>query len=149
MGDVQNKTFLTQFSRLLAEYKLEESRVAGKSREFFEVFKSVGQDRFTRATSRCIHESGLTFFPTVGQFKNFIPESDEVRPGRGMSDETFGQLGRERRANPDAFFGERDVKAMMQIAMDRNKRNLAPLSGDEMVDLLLELRHSGAEASRR
>ena len=62
--------------------------------------------------------------------------------------EDYTELYRRRRENPEAYFGQADVKAMMTIALDRKKRELPPLSDDDMIAAVLEIRHSCQEASR-
>jgi hypothetical protein len=66
----------------------------------------------------------------------------------GVREDNYRELQAKRRAYPDDFFSESDVKTMMTIALDRHKRKLHPLSGDEMIAAVLEIRHSCQEARR-
>lgn len=65
--------FLASFGRLTANWPIDEDRTKTQSREFRRIHDEVGIARFDAAVSKVIHEGPYKFFPSVAEFRSFIP----------------------------------------------------------------------------
>ena len=79
-GATQTKemtAFLESFSKLKANWHLEESRADSIVSEYFRVWRDVGAIRFGRGVHKMLHESNLRFFPTLAEFRGYVPASEK------------------------------------------------------------------------
>ena len=67
-----------QFERLTANWPIDESRVKVMNRELKSVLERVGESRFKAAVTRVIQESRLQFFPSIGEFLGYVPETAKI-----------------------------------------------------------------------
>jgi hypothetical protein len=67
---------------MLANWNVSQADVIStKANLFREVYDRVGPGRFTMAVDDCIAHHAVGFFPTVGEFMQYVPDA----PQRGMS----------------------------------------------------------------
>ena len=62
---------------MTANWHLEESRAEFIIGEYFDIWKSVGAARFGRAVHSLLYDSGLKFFPSIAEFRGYIPASEK------------------------------------------------------------------------
>ena len=60
-------------TRLIGNWPDGQRRAAEMLNEFQTVWDDVGEDRFRRAVQDIIHSSELRFFPSIGEFRGYIP----------------------------------------------------------------------------
>jgi hypothetical protein len=103
-------------NRLRGNYApIEEDRLKGVLDNYQRLYRSVGWDRFAAGVDSVIFDSELLFFPSVQEFKKYLPESNF----REKQEETRREWERDMRAkraqHPEQFFGEADVIVMMRM----------------------------------
>ena len=127
--------FLESLKDLFSNWPVEDSRVKGIKRHLWLVWQDCGAQRFKSGVRRCIHERQSQYFPTVGEFKQYIPNAPDESAWKPSANEIV-----RRRLHPEDFFGDSDVRMMMKIVQDRARAGESPLSGDEMCEELLRRR---------
>lgn len=65
--------FSENMRRLIANWPMNVTRSHPLERELKSVFKEVGEERFTQATDSIIAHGQYQFFPTVAEFRGYIP----------------------------------------------------------------------------
>jgi hypothetical protein len=65
---------------------------------------------------------------------------------KAMESDRARYLDRDR--NPDNYFGEADVIALMRIAKERREKGMPALDGDSMISAVLQVRGAAREARR-
>jgi hypothetical protein len=60
---------------LTANWPIDEDRTKTQSREFRRVHDEVGISRFDAAVSKIIHENAYKFFPSVAEFRAYVPQA--------------------------------------------------------------------------
>lgn len=169
---------------MTANWPTDADRGETLAKEYRAIWEKVGADRFAIGVTRIIHESELRFFPSCGEFRGYIPNSNDKTwrrdPGcerchgtgwqrlpdyearrmygdqlamcslrcndclnRGESN--MAALRADRAKNPDEYFGEADVIALMRIAKERKEKGLPPLPEDSMIAEVLAVRHAVRE----
>ena len=80
--DDQQKASLSglsaQLKRLMNNWPIDESRAKGLSREFRVVWDEIGDARFKAAVTNIITNSDLRFFPSVGEFRGYVPNTARI-----------------------------------------------------------------------
>ena len=57
----------------MSNWPISDERLEAVKNEFQIVWNEVGESRFERAVGKIVQESDRQFFPTVGEFRSFIP----------------------------------------------------------------------------
>jgi len=72
---IEMKDFLQFFKKLKANWHLDESRADDIIAEYFAICQEVGLDRFRSATDSIINASEYKFFPTISEFRGYLPKA--------------------------------------------------------------------------
>ena len=78
--------FLSSLKRMLANWTVSEDRVKPLSDEFYIVWQEVGAYRFVTAVTKIIQDSELRYFPSVGEFRGYLPPAGK-KPYCGQCNE--------------------------------------------------------------
>ena len=132
--DKESSSLLTQFSRLLANWPLDDERKPRFAQEYRTLFQSIGTERFTAAVSAIIQERKSPYFPNLGEFREYIPEQTRTW---GMSDQEYSRLSADRKDHPEEYFGSADVICAMRIMQSPGGRNMTP---KQIIDEVIEVR---------
>ncbi len=65
---------------MTGNWNLEEVRLKPLTAEYFEVFKDVGESRFSRGVTAVIHNGKFSFFPSIAEFRGFVPSAGRWTP---------------------------------------------------------------------
>lgn len=68
-------TFEENLQRLIGNWPTLTSRADRVRRELHTLWKEVGHERFTKATDAIIATGNYKFFPTVAEFRGYIPQA--------------------------------------------------------------------------
>ena len=72
-GKAVSGGFARCLKRLIANWPLNEERAETKAEELRSLWKEVGGHRFEAAVGRIVNEHKGDFFPTIGEFRSFLP----------------------------------------------------------------------------
>ena len=113
---------------------IEEARLEGVLVNYERLFRQVGWDRFAAGVDRCVFESELLFFPSIKEFKPYIPDPPEKEQSANERAAWERDMRAKRAQHPDEFFGEADVKLMMGLLVKaRDEKNPRP-SDSEIIE---------------
>ena len=184
IGKRRDLIFLASVSRLSANWPIDSTRAEGLERELRKVFDEVGISRFDAGVSAIITEGKYQFFPSMAEFRGFIPAPGgrhadancEKCHGSGwmrlpdyearrmyrdpnascvlrcqcltsdIDTEAIRAMARDRRQNPDDYFGEADVVAMLRIGLERKGKGQPALDAESMIGEVLSIRRAISEA---
>ena len=126
---------------LTCEWPIPQEKMAGKRLSMLNQLRLIGPSRLKAAVSCCIAEHTSQFCPSTSIIVGYAPAAPPPRQ------DVEAALWRERMApiraaNPDDFFGEADVVAMMRISSERKSKKLEPLDADTMIAEVLKIRHA-------
>jgi len=130
---------------MAATWPINDDRLEELSRQFLPLFQKVGAERFDAGVSTMIQErpaevEGFRLgFPIPSELRKYIPLHPAMTEKQARESAEWRDLYRERNANPDAFFGEADVVAMMRIVRERSASEL-PIDPVAIVDEVLQIR---------
>ena len=135
MGTVTNRgrspEFLECMKDLMSNWPIADEDRAGKIIKLFgEVWDDYGAAMFKTCCKSIIHEREGAFFPTVAEFKVYMPHTADKRWEPGVSET------QRRRMYPEEFFGQTDVMSMMKIVQARITRNSPRMTNAEVEDVI-------------
>lgn len=62
----------------MANWPLNEERAETKTEELRNLWREVGGRRFDAAVNRIVNEHKGEFFPTIGEFRSFLPSDEKI-----------------------------------------------------------------------
>lgn len=112
---IKMSDFLPLFKKLKANWHLDETRSEDIIAEYFAICETVGFGRFTRAVDSIINVSDYKFFPTVAEFRAYIPKA-EKKPLCGQCESGWKRV-------PDVearrLYGDKNATAMIRCECRR------------------------------
>jgi hypothetical protein len=66
-------TFAKLFQKMIDNWPVETERAKRISRDYYQIFKDVGEARFRAGVASVIEGRAYQFFPTEGEFRGYIP----------------------------------------------------------------------------
>ena len=94
--------YVALMSRLRGNWPIEESRFDAALQNFHFLWEEIGEKRFTRATEGIISDSPYQYFPSIAEFRSYIPA--EGRKFCGNCDNGFIDGGTDSRGNRQLKF---------------------------------------------
>jgi hypothetical protein len=75
-------------NRLLGNYpKLEDDRLRGATANYLELYCEIGHERFVAGVNKIIREGGYSFFPSLAEFRGYLPDNPSSRAFCGNCNE--------------------------------------------------------------
>lgn len=132
--------FLEDFGRVLSMWPAGDAeRVANLSREYRNLFLLIGPTRFKTAVDDIIAVRNDKFFPTVGEFRQYVPQV--AREGWSPTAQDYA----DRRAHPDEYFGTADVIVAMRAHATRMAGDKKLYSHEELLEIIARARKKHAK----
>lgn len=75
--------------RLVANWPMDENRAEVLMQEYENLFAGVGEQRFNRGVGTIIREGRYQFFPSMAEFRGFVPAGEQRWKPCGKCEEGF------------------------------------------------------------
>lgn len=166
LSKAATQSFNALFEKMLTNWPVDSNRTHGLREALLEVCREVGEPRFRSAVDSLLADRPYNTFPTLGEFRQYIPSAQQRRHSCAQCQNGFIDAGQDeagnrqvarcpnrheagkseakiswamaedRKEHPENYFGVPDVVCAMRAQFKRKADGLPLYSADEIFSII-------------